>query len=319
MRIVSLSEIEPVIADRRAVIAAVRQSFINHSEGKVSLPPPVQMLFKDTAAELRGDCHVKCAYSDDYPYYCVKIASGFYGNAAAGKSVNNGLVMLFSAASGEPLALFEDQGHLTSARTAAAGALAVRLLGGPEPKVLGIVGTGHQAELQARWANDYTNLSKIVVWSRSSQKAKLLCARLGDTSTPIDVTDTVADLCAVADVIVTTTPATSPVVLATDIRLNQAIVAVGADSPGKTELDSAILRQAATIFTDDHEQCLHHGEFGTAVRTGFVSEDVDVSFGKALAAPDHFPSIPASVSVVDLTGLGAQDLAIASMVWEALN
>ncbi|MEM7276658.1 MAG: ornithine cyclodeaminase family protein [Pseudomonadota bacterium] len=301
------------------MIATVRQSFIDHSEGKLSLPPPVQMLFKDTAADLRGDCHVKCAYSDDYPYFCVKIASGFYRNEAKAKPVNNGLVMLLSALSGEPLALFEDKGYLTSARTAAAGALAVELLAGPEPKVLGIVGTGHQAELQARWANDYTSLSKIVVWGRSSQKVESLCARLGDIATPIEVVDNVGDLCARADVILTTTPSTSPLVSANDIRSNQAIVAVGADSPGKTELDPAILAQADHIFTDDHEQCLHHGEFGTAVRAGSVRNDVDVSFGKALAAPEQFPSIIASVSVVDLTGLGAQDLAIASMVWEVLS
>lgn len=319
MRIVSLAEIEPVTADKAAVVESVRQGFIRHARGAISLPPPVQMIFHGNDDDLRGDCHVKCAYSDDYPFYCVKIASGFYDNAARGLPVNNGMLLLISSETGEPLALFQDGGHLTSVRTAAAGALAVELTSGPASQTLGIVGTGHQATLQARWISGHVPISRVVLWGRSRQKADLLAEQLQDLAIPVSAVDSREELCEQADVIVTTTPSTRPVLSGKQIRPGHNIVALGADSPGKVELDPAILARAESIVTDDHEQCLHHGEFGHAVRAGMVDAESDLSLGELLAQPDRLAVSDSAIAVVDLTGLGAQDLAIATLAWEAMS
>jgi len=182
MRIVPLAEIEPVIADKAMVIEAVRQAFIDHSLGKISMPWPLQMNFLEPDQSLRGDCHIKCAYSDAYPFFCVKMATGFYNNEHKGLPVNNGMLMLVSSDTGEPLAILQDKGHLTAARTAAAGALSVELIRGSLPTRLGIIGAGHQAGLQARWISAHANVSRVVLWSRDRSRADELAHRLADLS-----------------------------------------------------------------------------------------------------------------------------------------
>lgn len=315
MRIITLPEIAPILEDRPAIIAAVKQAFIDHGQGRVTLPEPVQLLFEGSDQALAGDCHIKTASSKSLPYFCVKIATGFYDNPSRGLPVNNGLVLLMSAKTGAPLVMFQDEGHLTLARTAAAGAIAASLKGGSQR--LGIIGTGAQAALQSRWITAHMDIDHVNIWGRNTAKAETLKQNLQDIAPPVAVMKSVADLCAHSDIIVTTTPSTQPILMAEHIRAGHHIIAVGADSPGKIELDPKILDMANIIITDDHEQCLHHGEFGHGVRTGYVAETADINFGQALS--DGIVLDDDIISVVDLTGLGAQDLAIASAVFEKLS
>lgn len=317
MRIISVKDIEPIIADKTAVINAVKAGFIAHGLGDITQPSPTQMLFQGAGDQLRGDCHVKTAYSDKYKYFCVKVASGFYDNAEKGLPVNDGLLLLLSSDTGAPLALFQDNGLLTSVRTAAAGALAVDLLGS-NGATLGIAGAGHQAEMQARWISAYTSVSEIIVWSRTHANVIALADRLKDLAIRVTAVSSVTELCRQADIIVTTTPSTSPIITSENIRAGHRIVALGADSPGKMELDAQILANAAQIITDDHEQCLHHGEFGNAVRAGLIADDSDISLGACLADRTLINRAADATTIVDLTGLGAQDLAVASFVWESI-
>jgi len=319
MRIVSLAEILPTIADKTTVIEAVRQGFIDHSLGKISMPWPLQMNFLESDQSIRGDCHIKCAYSDAYPFFCVKMATGFYNNDSKGLPVNNGMLMLVSSDTGEPLAVLQDEGHLTSARTAAAGALSVELIRGSSPTRLGIIGTGHQAGLQARWISGHANVSSIVLWGRNRSSADDLAHRLADLQLEVEVVDTADTLCQLSDVIVTTTPSTKPILLNDMIRTGQGIVAIGADSKGKTELDPTIFKKATNIITDDHEQCSSHGDFGYALRAGHISNSSDQSLGNCLAGTSKITRSQTDITVVDLTGLGAQDLAIATLVWKNLS
>jgi ornithine cyclodeaminase len=318
MRVIGLDEILPEISDKSKVLQAIRSAFIDHSKGRIRLPPPTQLVFKKTATSLAGDCHVKTAYSDQHPYFCVKIATGFYGNPTKGLPVNNGLLMLFSSETGHPLSLFQDEGHLTSIRTAAAGALSAQLRISSTPSRLGIIGTGHQAELQSRWIAASCSISSLHIWGRSVTKARALKAKLKTLGIPIHIENNVADLCVTSDVILTTTPATEPILLSRHIKPGHHIIAMGSDSPGKIELEPAVLGLADVILTDDHEQCLHHGEFGHAVDAGTVEPSCDLSLGHALENLRGLDIATDAISIVDLTGLGAQDLAIASLVYDTL-
>lgn len=319
MKTFTLDTILPVVEKKAAVIEAVKYGFIAHSCDEITLPAPVHMMFNNGGV-IKGDCHVKTAYSSSLPFYCVKVASGFYQNPKLGLPVNNGFVMLFSSETGQPLALFQDDGYLTSVRTAAAGALGVSLRKRSEPIKLGIVGTGHQAELQARWISYYNSVSQITIWGRSKSNADALCERLKNLEVNIEAAGSTRQMSDNSNVIVTTTPSSHPVLAADDIHAGQHIVALGSDSPGKIELEPSILSQAEQIILDDFEQCLHHGEFGHAVRRKLISEENYQSLGSYLASDlgSVFSSIDA-ITVVDLTGLGAQDLAVASMVWQSLS
>lgn len=94
------------------------------------------------------------------------------------------------------------------------------------------------------------------------------------------------------------------------------VTAIGTDLPGKSELPPALLARANTICTDDHEQCLDHGDFGNAVRAGVVASDVDTAVGTVLR--DGFAG-PAGLTIADLTGVGATDAAVASAVRTGLD
>ncbi len=318
MRIVSLAEIEPVVADKATVIEAVRRGFIEHSQGRISMPRPLQMNFRESDQSIRGDCHIKCAYSDAYPFFYVKMATGFYNNEIYGLPVNNGMLMLVSSDTGEPLAVIQDEGHLTAVRTAAAGALSVELIRRALPTGLGIVGAGHQAGLQARWISAHADVKNIVLWARNRSSADVLAHGLADLPVAVEVVDTADALCQVSDVIVTTTPSTKPILMEDMIRPGLGIVAVGADGKGKIELDPSIFTKATNIITDDHDQCASHGDFGYALRAGYVCDNADESLGNCLAGTSIVNLSKDDITIVDLTGLGAQDLAIATLVWKNL-
>ena len=97
------------------------------------------------------------------------------------------------------------------------------------------------------------------------------------------------------------------------------MVAIGADSPGKQELDPKIFARAARIATDDHNQCVDHGDFGNAVRSGTVSEDADVCFGDILSGKVAGRTSAEDITIVDLTGIPALDIAIATLFCDRLG
>lgn len=302
-----LAAIERVFAIDE-IVAAVRAALIAHAEGRMRCPPPGQLLFEQP----RGDCHIKYGTEAGGETFVVKVATGFYDNPGLGLPVNDGMVLLFSARTGQPLAIFQDRGWLTSWRTAAAGALAV-VAGAPaRVRRLGIVGSGHQAELQAIWASRALGNVPVVVWGRSVERAAQLCARLagrGIASTVAADIDTLLEAC---NAVVACTAAASPPIPADRVRPGTHVVSLGADSPGKAELDPALFARAAGIALDDRAACLAHGDFGRAVRAGHVADGVELALGDVLAGRRALRTSDDAITLVTLTGIAAQDLAIAS-------
>lgn len=316
MDIISLSDIQQRVSEADA-IAAVKQGFIAYGKGEVTLPTPMQILFHSDNNDLIADYHIKAAQSLNSPYFVVKLAGGFYHNATLGLPVNSGLMLLMSATTGQPVALLQDEGWLTEIRTAAAGALAASLCPVTPESTLGIIGTGTQAKRQALMVCLHLGLSSVCVFGRSRDKAATLCRELAASGLSASVADSVKSLCETATIVISTTPSTSPIITASDLpdltkqRLH--IVAVGADSPGKVEIAPDVMAQAKHIITDDHEQCLDHSDFGAAVRASAVADNADESLCELLAQPSPTLSCK-GLTVVDLTGLGIQDLAVASLV-----
>ena len=319
MRIVPLADIQSAIT-AKAAIEAVRAGFIAHARGQVHCPEPVQIVFRDDRQEQHGECHVKSAIWSGRPYAAVKIASGSYRNAARGLPGAGGMIVLIATDTGLPEAILHDECWLTNVRTAAAGALAAGLKPVSKDATLGVIGTGTQAEIQATMICSHLGLGSVSVWGRSAAKAAILAEKLKAGGLAATAMDTVREVCHSSAILVTTTPATKPVVQLEDVPETLHIVAVGADTPGKTELDPRILGRAHTIVTDDHRECLHHSEFGAAVRAGAVAEDSDCSFGEMLSLATPDPRMARDgISVVDLTGMGVQDLAIAMVTLNALQ
>jgi ornithine cyclodeaminase len=304
MRVIELDEILTVL-DESAALAAIARGFQRHARGETEVPPPMHLAFGDPP----GDCHVKAAAVPGEEVFVLKLAASLPGNSVHGMAANDGFMAVVSAKSGELLALLHDRGQLTDLRTAMAGAIAARAIAGSRHETLGIVGSGTQARLQAKWIARHLGCRSILVWGRHAGRAAALAADLGAQPVALE------ELCARADIIATTTPATQPLLTAQMLRPGVRIVAVGADSPGKRELDVGILTRAR-IVVDSRAQCIDHGEAGWAVRTGLVDAASLIELGALLAAPIAFGD--GETVVADLTGVAIQDFEIAKSVWKRL-
>lgn len=305
MRIVELAEIEAVL-DEDAALAAIEDGFRRMQQrGGVQLGEVVHLAFEDPP----GDCHVKGGHITGDDVFVFKFATSFYRNPALGLSSSNGFMIVVSARTGEQLAMLRDQGYLTDMRTALAGAISARAIQRPGSRVLGIVGTGIQARMQAGMIRRLLGLEDVLVHGRSMDKAEAFAAEIGGRAVDLP------ELCARADLIVTTTPSTTPWLRAEMVRPGTRIVAVGADTPGKQELETALTGRARVIV-DSRGQCVDHGEAGWAVRAGLIAPGALIELGALLEEPVAFA--PDEVVVADLTGVAVQDIAIAKTVWNRL-
>jgi ornithine cyclodeaminase len=304
LRIVELPEILAAL-DEDAALAAVESGFRRLHAFQAQVAAVGHLTFSAPP----GDCHIKSAYISGDEVFVIKVATGFYGNPALGLPSSNGFMAVLSARNGELLGILHDQGQLTDRRTAMAGAIAARLIHRPGSKTLGIVGAGTQARLQARLIARQLKLPTVLVWARKPQSAAALAMEIDGTAVSLD------ELAARADLIVTTTPSTEPLLTSDMITAGKRIVAVGADAPGKRELDPAILERARVVV-DSCAQCIDHGEAGWAVRAGLLEPGSLIELGALLTKPMAFA--PEEVVVADLTGVAVQDVEIAKSVWSRL-
>ncbi|WP_149181298.1 ornithine cyclodeaminase family protein [Streptomyces sp. TRM49041] len=299
------------VATPHLVLDTVRDALIAHAHGRTTVPPPMHLEFP----RADGDCHVKAGWVTGAPDFIVKIATGFYRNPAAGLPSNHGLVCVLSALTGQVRAIFDDRGLLTAWRTAAAGALITHAMARPDATTLAVFGTGEQARLQVEWLTELRRISTVLVHGRSRDRARALCEEFsasGRQARPAS-----AEEAAGADMILTTTPASAPVLEAALVRDGAHVTGIGTDMPHKNELPPALFGRAALIATDDHDQCLHHGDFGHAVRAGTVTATDDTPVGFLIEEPVERPDD--AITVADLTGVGALDAALASAVLHELT
>ncbi|MFH8553337.1 ornithine cyclodeaminase family protein [Streptomyces celluloflavus] len=297
-------------ASSQLVLDTVRDALIAHAEGRTSVPPPLHLDFPETD----GDCHVKAGWITGATDFTVKIATGFYRNPALGLPTNHGLVCVVSAHTGQVRALLDDRGLLTAWRTAAAGALITHAMARPDAVILAVFGTGEQARLQATWLAELRPVSTVLVHGRNPHRAAALCDDLISRGLPARPAS--AQQAAAADMVITTTPATVPVLDAAQVREGAHVTGIGTDMPHKNELPPALFHRAELIATDDHAQCLDHGDFGHAVRAGATAPDGDIAAGLLLGTPVDRPDT--AITVADLTGVGALDAALASAVLDQL-
>jgi ornithine cyclodeaminase len=308
LEIVGIDELRPLL-DRKKVLAAVRQALIWQAAGTVQSPPPGQLLFSDPD----GDCHIKFGHVQGSETFAIKVAIGFYDNPKLGLPVNNGLILVFDARTGVPRVLLADEGWLTAWRTAAAAALAAATLAPEDISAIGIVGTGLQASLALEWLPETLGEQRFMVWGRNPQKADQLAAVAVASGRPVLPVARIEDLLHDCNLILTATPSRAPLFTADLVRPGTHLVAVGADSPGKQELPGELFARAAHILTDDHAQCLDHGDFGNAVRAGYARPDADVMLGHLLSNSAMRERKPTDITIVDLTGIAAEDIAIAGL------
>ncbi|GGA07086.1 iminosuccinate reductase BhcD [Neptunicoccus cionae] len=243
------------------------------------------------------------------------LKSGGYwpGNAEKGLTNHQSTIFLFDADTGKCRAIVGGN-LLTALRTAAAAAVSVDCLARQESEVLGIVGAGHQAAFQLRAVAEQRDFKRVVAWNRSPEKLDTLRSvaeelGLGFEAVSLD------ELGAQSDVIVTITSSFDPILQQGQIRAGTHVACMGTDTKGKQEI-AAALSGDARLFTDEIAQSVTIGEFQHPVAEGLVDQDRINELGAVINGTTAGRASDEEITIFDGTGVGLQDLAVASAVVE---
>lgn len=202
---------------------------------------------------------------------------------------------------------------LTALRTAAASAVSIKYLAPKGAKVLGMIGAGHQSAFQMRSAIKVGNFEKVIGWNPHPDMLSRLADTAAELGLPFEAVE-LDRLGAEADVIISITSAFEPLLLDAHVKGPTHIAAMGTDTKGKQELDSALVARAR-LFTDEVAQSVSIGEFQHAAAQKTISESDVTTLGRVITGK-HEGRGDAEVTIFDGTGVGLQDLAVAGAVVE---
>ena len=308
MKILTLDQIKSVLPSVD-LMGEIENGFIAYSQGRAVVPPVGELVMRDPP----GDVHIKYGYLTGDDYYVIKIASGFYENPKLGLPSSNGLMLVFSQKTGALEAVLLDEGYLTDIRTAIAGAIAAKYLAPSKVERIGIVGTGMQARLQLEYLAPVTDCREVLVWGRSADKLAAYEQDMTEKGFRVSTTTNADDVMASCKLIVTTTPATSPI-LSGQAQPGTHITAVGSDTHDKQELDAEILSRAELVVADSISQCIERGEIYQALKSNAITEAGLVELGSIIAGDATGRESDDQVTVADLTGVAVQDIQISKAV-----
>lgn len=292
------------------VVSLMENAFAAFSRGEAVVPVPGELLIQDPP----GEVHIKYGYFKTSETYVIKIASGFWNNPAKGLSSSDGLLLVFKKETGELAAVLNDRGRLTDLRTAAAGAVAAKHLGPMDVDIIGVIGTGIQAELQVQLLQTVHPCRNIVVWGRNAERTSDYARRMEDKEFFVEIAPAASAVAARSRLIVTATASSSPLLQWSDIRPGTHITAVGADSAEKQELHEAIIYNADVVVTDSRTQAISRGELGHAYGQDPSSMSRVAEIGEVVSGAAKGRTHQDQVTVATFSGLAVQDIAIASAV-----
>lgn len=270
------------LLDLAELAEAVRAAFAEHAAGE-GLP-----MMREHLGGRGGAFHVVCGgVGLGAPVWTAK-ANAHFG-------APSGFTALFSAADGALLALM-DSAYLTRMRTAAVTVVAVRALAPASAARACVVGAGRQGSAQVQALRlALPALASLAVFDADRDAARRLAEPAGG-----EAVDDLAAALARAEVVVTATPSRAPIVEHAMVAPGTTICALGADSPGKQELDPALLR-AARVVCDVRAQALVAGELQHAPDVA-AAELGDVLLGRACGRVS-----PDDIVIFDATGTALQD------------
>lgn len=312
-------EVEELISIRE-VMEAVELAFKEKGLGRVQMPPKIYLYFN----KYNGDLRAMPSYLEEINVSAVKIVNVHPGNRAKyGLPTVMAIIVLIDPRNGFPIAVMGGK-TITDMRTGAAGGIAAKYLAKKNSRIVGFIGAGAQAKTQlAALLEVFGSFDEVRVWSRSNETRKKFkeemdakYSHLCQIITVEKAEEAVKDV----DIVVTATPSKSPIVMRNWISPGTHFNCIGADAPGKEEIDPMILREAK-IVVDDWEQASHSGEINVPLSRGLISKDnVWAEIGEIVAGKKDGRTSDEEITVFVSTGLAIQDAITANLVYKkALN
>jgi ornithine cyclodeaminase len=311
IQILTEADLRGIVPLDREAVECVEAAFRALATGTVVMPPILRL----DIADANGEVDVKTAYVPGIDSFAIKVSPGFFDNPRIGLPSTNGLMVVLSAKTGLVEAVLLDNGYLTDVRTAAAGAVAAKHLARADAGTAAIIGAGMQARMQLEALMLVRGIEAVRIWARDRDKAEAfardVAQRLGLDAM---VAETARDAVDAADIVVTTTPATEPVILAEWLSPGQHLTAMGSDAEHKNEIDPALVARVELYVADSLAQTRRLGELHHAIDAGFVAPDQGFAeLGQIVAGTVPGRQAASDITYADLTGTGVQDTAIAAL------
>ena len=243
------------------------------------------------------------------------LKSGGYwpGNEAKGLTNHQSTVFLFDADTGRPRAMVGGN-YLTAVRTAAASSVSIKHLSRSNSKILGMIGAGFQSAFQLRAALEQRDFERVIGWNLHPE----MLSRLEDVANEADLPFEAVDLDrlgAEADVIISITSSFDPIIMRAQVSSGTHLACMGTDTVGKQEVDTQLVADA-TVFSDEVAQSISLGEAQHAVAEGLISESDIIPIGAVINNDHPGRTSDDEITLFDGTGVGLQDLAVASAAAE---
>lgn len=292
-------------------LRAVEEAFRLHGEGQVQMPSKIYLEFDPFGGDLRAmPAYVKGNISAAG----VKIVNSNPNNPALGLPAVAGIMVYVDPKTGSPLGLF-GAGNLTAIRTGAAGGIAAKYLARKNSRVVGLVGCGRQAATQLEALEFFFSIEKVLVWGKTPEESQTFCRLSFKLHPNLVPCEKVEEVCG-ADILVTTTPVRTPVVKMAWIKPGTHINAIGADAPGKQELELALVK-SSRVVVDEWDQASHAGEINVPVSSGkFSQKELAAQLGEIVTGKKRGRVTDQDITVFDSTGLAIQDVAVSKIIFE---
>jgi alanine dehydrogenase len=285
------------------VIDVVEEAFRMCGEGRGKMPPKVYLAleqgdFRAMPAALPGCAGVK--WVNVHPQ-----------NPSRGLPSVMAILIYSDPETGYPLAIM-DATEITAYRTGAAAAIASKYLARRNSRTIGIIGAGFQAHTQILAHAELFNPISINAFDVS----KTAVERLMTAFPQFSIKDCSIQEAVASDIVCTLTPSRSPIIKKEWVIPGTHINAVGADAPGKQELDPLILKEAIVVV-DDIKQASGSGEINVPIQKGIYSTGeifgtlAEVIVGKKKGRPNS-----KVITVFDSTGIAVEDIAVAKLLFE---
>jgi len=257
------------------------------------------------------------AYLEETDVLTVKVVNSHPENKKYGLPTVMATIILVDPKTGVPKALMGGT-WLTALRTGAAGAIAAKYLANPNPRTLGFVGAGTQARTQLMGLQIiYDKIQEVKVWDLNQKASEEYVKEMTKKYDKVNIcsVNNVKNSVQDADIVITATPSRKPLVSAKWINEGTHINCIGADAPGKQELDTELLLKSKIVI-DDWEQSSHGGEINVPFAKGVIKqEDVWGDICDIVAGVKLGRTMREEVTIFSSTGLAIQDAATANVAY----
>ncbi|MFK7830433.1 MAG: ornithine cyclodeaminase family protein [Congregibacter sp.] len=311
MKIITHSDVEKHLAMPEC-IAAMRSCMIEVSKGNTHLP--IRQFMPVTGAN--GKLAIMPGVIDDPHCFGIKLVCKYVRDPNSPHSSHVGMVMLFDAAEGLPLAMIEGSA-LTGIRTAAASASATDLLAKPDASRLLILGCGEQARRHITALRCVRDITSITIWGRNAPRALAFAENVQEREgIPVSVTDDIPHALAESDIVCTVTAAADPILRGEDVAPGTHLNLVGSAVPSNREVDARCVQRSRYYVDYLPATLAAAGELLIAIDEGAVTEQhIVAEIGQVADGTRPGRQEDTDITLYKSLGVAAQDLAAAYLLY----